>query len=75
MFSRVNLLAIVALMLGLAAIPFQVIAGIPAMALGYVAIRQIHMDNQVQKGIVPAVLGMFLGAVGCAMTVLSLIHI
>ena len=57
MFSRVNLLAIVALMLGLAALPFQVIAGIPAMALGYVAIRQIHMDNQVQKGIFPAEIG------------------
>jgi len=40
-------------MLGLAAIPFQVIAGIPAMVFGYFAIRQIHMDNQVQKGIVP----------------------
>ena len=75
MFSRVNLLAIVALMLGLAAIPFQVIAGIPAMALGYVAIRQIHMDNQVQKGIFPAVLGMFLGAVGCAMTVLGFVFV
>lgn len=65
----------VALLLGIAAIPLQMAAGLPALVIGYVALRRINLANNTQKGLLMALLGMFLGIVGCLITILGFVFV
>lgn len=73
--KQISLLALLSLLLGIAAIPLQMAAGLPALVIGYVAMRRINLGDNQQKGMLVALLGMFLGIVGCLITILGVVFV
>ena len=67
--------ALVALLLGLASVPLLAVAGIVAMIVGFRSLRHINASDGELRGARLAVIGMALGALGTAVTVVGVLAI
>ncbi|MSR32082.1 MAG: DUF1559 domain-containing protein [Gemmataceae bacterium] len=68
---RHTLLAWFAFLLGLLAVPFQALLGIPALALGFYALRGINETGKEIPGRLPAMAAMVFGGFGILFTLLG----
>jgi hypothetical protein len=71
--SGTNGLAIASLVLGIAQIFLWFVAGIPAIILGAVALRQVRLSGQSGRGM--AIAGIILGSIGIVLSILLIILI
>ena len=67
--------ALVALLLGLASVPLLAVAGVVAMVVGFRSLRHINASDGALRGARLAVVGMVLGALGTAATVVGVLAI